>query len=71
MASGQIKRLIRDRGFGFIQPGDSSEELFFHSSAVQGGIFDELEEGQMVEFDQEPDPRNPQRSRAVNVRLVA
>jgi len=71
LASGQIKRLVRDRGFGFIRPEGASEDIFFHSSAMQGGVvFDDLNEGQNVEFDKEADPRDSRRSRAVNIRLV-
>jgi len=70
MASGQIKRLVRDRGFGFIQPAGESEDVFFHSSAVVSGMFDSLNEGQTVEFDKEADPRDARKSRAANVRLA-
>ncbi len=70
MATGQIKRLVRDRGFGFIRPEGASEDIFFHSSSLQGGIFDQLNEGQNVEFDTENDPRDPKRNRAVNVRMA-
>jgi len=70
MATGQIKRLVRDRGFGFIRPEGASEDIFFHSSALMGGIFDSLNEGQQVEFDREADPRDPKRSRAINVRVT-
>ena len=70
MATGQIKRLVRDRGFGFIRPEGASEDIFFHSSAVSGVLFDQLNEGQNVEFEREPDPRDPKRSRAVNIHIV-
>ena len=70
MTVGTIKRLIRDRGFGFIQPDGTAEEVFFHSSSVENLTFDELNEGQQVEFETEPDPRQPQRSRAIHVRQV-
>ena len=69
MASGGIKRLERERGFGFIRPAGASDDVFFHSSAVQGTVFDQLNEGQTVEFEKQPDERDPRRSRAVNVRL--
>jgi cold shock protein len=71
MASGTIASL-RDRGFGFIMPDGASGrgDLFFHRSAVAETSFDELREGQRVSFDQEPDPRDHTRQRAVNVRLV-
>lgn len=68
MATGTITRVIRERGFGFIQPQGSAEEVFFHSSAVETPTFDELNEGQQVEFETEPDPRRPRRNRAVHVR---
>lgn len=69
MSTGTISRLVRDRGFGFIKAADSSEDIFFHSSSVAGATFDELSEGQGVEFDTEPDPKQPNRSRATSVRL--
>lgn len=70
MTSGTIRRIVRDRGFGFIQPDGATEDVFFHTSAVEEPTFDELNEGQRVEFETEPDPRNPQRGRATHVRLA-
>jgi cold shock protein len=72
MATGEIKRLERERGFGFIRPEGASEDIFFHSSALQGGlVFDQLNEGQTVEFEKQPDDRDPRRSRAANVRTAS
>jgi CspA family cold shock protein len=71
MPIGTIKTIRDDRGFGFITPDSgrgSSEDLFFHASAVEGTTFEELQEGQQVTFEQEPDDRNPRRQRAVRVR---
>lgn len=48
MPQGTIKKLVSDRGFGFI--ASSGDELFFHHSSVQGS-FDSLSEGQSVEFE--------------------
>jgi CspA family cold shock protein len=70
LATGIIKRLVRDRGFGFIQPNGEAEDIFFHNSAVASGAFDSLNEGQQVEFEKERDPRDARRSRAGNVRVV-
>ena len=47
MAEGTIKKVL-DKGFGFIKTADG--DLFFHSSAVQGGGFKDLREGQKVTF---------------------
>ena len=62
---GKIKRLIRERGFGFITAEDG-EDVFFHRSALAGESFDALEEGTNVEFDLE---RGPKGRRATNVRV--
>jgi CspA family cold shock protein len=71
MATGEIKRLEKSRGFGFIRPAGATEDVFFHSSALQGLVFDDLNEGQTVEFEKQADDRDPRRSRAVNVRAAA
>ena len=62
--SGTIKRLVRDKGFGFISAG-GQEEYFFHSSACEGMRFDDLREGQQVSFEAGRGPKGP---RAENVR---
>ena len=63
MPSGTIKRLVRDRGFGFIRD-DAGQEWFFHRSSVQGS-FEGLSEGQRVNFEEEASAKGP---RAGNVR---
>ena len=63
---GTIKRVSRERGFGFISAEDGSE-VFFHRSALQDVDFDTLEEGNSVEFDVETGDRGP---RAVNLKVV-
>jgi cold shock protein len=69
MATGTIATIRDDKGFGFIAPENGSgNDLFFHRSAVVDVDFEELRDGQRVSFDEEPDPRNPSRQRAVNVR---
>lgn len=65
MATGTIKKLVRERGFGFIL-GQDGVELFFHRSAFQGGGFDTLTEGQTVEFDVEKGDKGP---RAANMKV--
>ena len=64
MATGTIKRLVRERGFGYIQ-GNDGVELFFHRSALQGEGFDTLAEGQAVEFDVQSGDKGP---RAANMK---
>jgi CspA family cold shock protein len=61
--NGTIKRLARDKGFGFIA-ADRGAEYFFHRSACTGAAFDQLQEGQSVSFDVGEGPKGP---RAENV----
>ncbi|MCA9153992.1 MAG: cold shock domain-containing protein [Pirellulaceae bacterium] len=65
MAEGKIKRMT-DRGFGFIEDG-TNKDMFFHSSSVHEGRFDDLREGQRVSYDVGLGPKGP---RAENVRVV-
>ncbi|MCL5263957.1 MAG: cold shock domain-containing protein [Chloroflexi bacterium] len=62
---GTIARLVRDRGFGFIRMEDG-REIFFHATGVKGATFEDLSEGQSVEFEMETDPRTG-KERATNV----
>lgn len=49
MPTGTIKKLVSDKGFGFIQT-ESGADVFFHHSAVANKGFDNLTEGQKVEY---------------------
>jgi CspA family cold shock protein len=64
--NGTIKRLVSDKGFGFIAAGDGME-YFFHQSALSGVSFDQLREGQSVTFEKGQGPKGP---RAENVRVA-
>ena len=50
MAKGTIKKLIRDKGYGFIQT-EEGKDLFFHQSQLQGVDYSSLKEGQEVEYE--------------------
>ena len=65
MSQGTIKKLVSDRGFGFIE-GERGE-LFFHHSSVQGTPFEALHEGQKVDYTEGRGPKGP---RAESVSLV-
>ena len=64
--NGKVKRLVRDKGFGFIRD-EGGTEHFFHRSAVRGAVFELLREGQRVEFTAEDSAKGP---RAGEVRLI-
>jgi CspA family cold shock protein len=63
---GEIKKLLGERGYGFISAEDGGE-VFFHSSALEGTDFGALKEGDSVEFNVERGPKGP---RAMNVRMI-
>ncbi len=66
MHTGKIKKLVRDRGFGFISDTDG-RELFFHQSGLIDAKFDALNEEQTVTFEVEKSDKGP---RAIDVRIV-
>ena len=61
---GTIKKVVRDRGFGFIHAEDG-REIFFHHTSLEQLDFESLKEGEKVEFDVERAEKGP---RAINVR---
>lgn len=62
--TGTIKKLMSDKGFGFIAIEGQAKDLFFHSNSLVGVSFDELHEGDALSFDTEDSPKGPS---AVNV----
>lgn len=66
MHTGKIKKLVSERGFGFISDTDG-REVFFHQSSLIDTQFNQLQEGQSVEFEVEKSPKGP---RAINVKCV-
>jgi CspA family cold shock protein len=62
---GTIKRLVSDRGFGFIATS-VGEDIFFHRSSVVGSAFEQLAPGQRVTFEERETPKG---RRAENVRV--
>ena len=50
METGTIKRLT-DRGFGFIAIEGKDKDLFFHSNELKGVTFEDLKEGDKVQFE--------------------
>lgn len=65
MAEGTVKKLVSDRGFGFIT-GEDGKDYFFHRDGLASGLeFERLSGGERVSFDIQSNPRGP---RAINVR---
>lgn len=64
---GKIKKLITHRGYGFINADDAEEDIFFHLSQLDAVKFNELREGDVVEFEIEETEKGPQ---AVSVEII-
>lgn len=63
MKEGTVKFFNRSKGFGFIKPDDSDQDVFVH----QSGLIDEIQENDSVSFDVE---RGEKGMNAVNVKLT-
>ena len=63
MQQGQVKFFNESKGFGFIKPSDSGDDIFVHSS----GLTEDIRENDLVEFELE---RGRKGMNAVNVRKV-
>ena len=62
MQRGTIKKLVADKGFGFIAGSERGKDLFFHLSSLQDAEFDSLYEGQEVEYESESGPKGSRAS---------
>jgi len=67
MAQGTVKWFNGDKGYGFIAVEGGGPDVFVHFSAITGGGYRNLEEGQKVEFDITQGQKGPQ---AENVRVI-
>jgi len=66
--TGTVKWFNEAKGYGFISRGGGKRDVFVHYSAIEGGGFRTLREGQQVEFSVEQGPKGPQ---ATHVRALS
>jgi CspA family cold shock protein len=65
---GIVKKIVSEKGFGFITPDGGADDVFFHHSALEGGQFEKLAEGDRVQFGTEDGAKGP---RATNMQPIA
>ena len=66
MATGTVKWFSNEKGYGFISR-EGGSDLFVHYSAIEGGGYKSLEEGESVEFEVTQGPKGDQ---ATSVRRI-
>ena len=66
MQKGTVARLM-DKGYGFIKIDGQSKDLFFHSNELQNAHFDDIREGDVLEFEVAEGPKGPS---AVNIKRI-
>ncbi len=62
--TGTVKWFNDAKGFGFIERPDG-DDVFVHYSAIQGGGFKTLSEGESVEFDVVDGPKGKQAANVI------
>jgi cold shock protein len=55
--TGAIKKLVTEKGFGFITAEGLPKDLFFHKNSLVGVTFEDLKEGDTVSFETEESPK--------------
>ena len=60
MATGTVKWFNNEKGYGFITPVETGEDLFVHFSAIAGSGFKSLDEGAKVSFEVTQGQKGPQ-----------
>lgn len=65
MEKGTVKWFNESKGYGFISRDSGEDDVFVHYSAIQGGGFRNLQEGQTVEFEVVKGPKGFQASNVV------
>ncbi len=55
--TGKIKRLMGDKGYGFIEADGMDQDLFFHAKELIDVVFEELKEGDAVTFETAESPK--------------
>ncbi len=60
MATGTVKWFNESKGFGFIEPTEGGDDVFVHTTAIEGDGYKTLLEGQTVNFEIQKGPKGLQ-----------
>lgn len=66
MQKGKVARIM-DKGYGFISSEESEKDLFFHMNELQNAEFDDLKEGDEVEFEISEGQKGPQATKVSKI----
>ncbi|AWZ05319.1 MULTISPECIES: cold-shock protein [unclassified Streptomyces] len=69
MQRGRVKWFNTTKGFGFIKPEGSDQDIFVHMSAVSAAGLNTLDDDQEVLFEIEENQKNGKAS-AINLKVV-
>ena len=64
---GTIKKIVTEKGFGFITVDEEEKDLFFHRNEVQDVSFEELKEGDRVSFEKADSPKGPNATKVARI----
>lgn len=62
MATGTVKWFNESKGYGFIEPSEGGDDVFVHTTAIEGEGYKTLLEGQTVDFEVNESPKGLQAS---------
>jgi len=62
MATGTVKWFNESKGYGFIEPSEGGDDVFVHTTAIEGEGYKTLLEGQTVDFEANESPKGLQAS---------
>ncbi len=58
--TGTIKKIIREKGYGFIIPDDGSDDIFFHRGSLAPRVqFEDFNERDTVQFQTRKGDKGP------------
>ncbi len=64
---GTIKKIVTEKGFGFITVDGEEKDLFFHKNEIKGVNYEELKEGDRVSFEKADSPKGPNATNVVRI----